>query len=179
MKILFASDLHGSKYYTEKLIQQFKKENADKLILLGDILYHGPRNPLTKDYNPQEVARLLNQISEKIISVRGNCDSEVDQMVINFPIMADYAQIIVDNHTFFLTHGHIYQPSDLNIDDHTVFVLGHTHIPVLEKQEVYVLNPGSISLPKDNYPNTYAIYEKDYLQIKTFSEEVIMTLSLK
>src|SRR5690554_1170789 len=141
MKLLFASDIHGSFYYTKLLIEQFKEENADKLILLGDILYHGPRNPLTKEYNPAQVADLLNKFTENIISVRGNCDSEVDQMVLDFPLRADYTQVLVDNYNFFITHGHLYDEEYLPELPRTIFVYGHIHIPVLKKRQVYILNP--------------------------------------
>lgn len=178
MKLLLASDTHGSFYYTKILIETFLKEKADKLVLLGDILYHGPRNPLTKDYNPMKVANLLNEYREQIICVRGNCDSEVDQMVLDFPMMSDYTQLVVDNYQFFLTHGHLYQPSDLPNSDKTIFVFGHIHVPVLEKRNVYVLNPSSIALPKENNPSTYAIYENHMIQIKTFDNVIVKELKL-
>jgi uncharacterized protein len=180
MKLLFASDIHGSKFYAEVLLKQFEKEKADKLILLGDLLYHGPRNPLTKDYNPMEVANLLNKMKDKIIAVRGNCDSEVDQMVLEFPMMADYTQLVVDNRTFFLSHGHIYSPYNLpQLAEGSVFVFGHIHIPILEgKDNVFVLNPSSISLPKENNPNSYAVYEEGKIEIKTFDNVIIKSLDL-
>ncbi len=178
MKLFFASDIHGSTYYTKLLVDQFVKEKADTLVLLGDILYHGPRNPLTKEYDPQKVAEILNKYKDNIICVRGNCDSEVDQMILDFPMRADYTQIIVDNFNFFLTHGHLYQPNDLPSSDQTVFVFGHIHLPLLEKRNVYVLNPGSVSLPKENNPITYAIYENNKIQLKTFDNQVLKELDL-
>ncbi len=178
MRLFFASDIHGSSYYVNLLVEKFKEEQADRLILLGDILYHGPRNPLTKDYDPMKVADILNQYKDKIISVRGNCDSEVDQMVLEFPIRADYTQVLVDNFNFFLTHGHLYQAKDLPVSNQTIFVYGHIHVPILEKKHVYILNPGSISLPKDNHPSTYAIYDNNKIQLKNLNQEVIKELTL-
>jgi uncharacterized protein len=180
MKLLFASDIHGSFYYANELIEQFKQEQADLLILCGDLLYHGPRNPLTKDYNPMKVAELLNQYKDQIIAVRGNCDSEVDQMVLDFPVLSDYTQLIVDNRQFFITHGHVYHPKQLpQLKVGSVFVFGHIHIPLIKKEQgIYILNPSSISLPKENEPNTYAIYENNRLMIKTFDQSVIKELSL-
>ncbi len=178
MKIIFASDIHGSTYYANILIRQFLNEKADKLVLLGDILYHGPRNPIPRDYHPLKTAEILNQYSDKIICVRGNCDNEADQKVLNFPIMADYAQLVADNYTFFLTHGHLYKSTDLKAGLDTIFVFGHIHVTVLEKNQVYVLNPGSISLPKDNKPSTYAIYENGTIQIKTIDGQILDEMEL-
>jgi len=178
MKLFFASDIHGSYYYANIMIEQYLKEKADKLILLGDLLYHGPRNPLTKEYDPLKVANLLNQYKDKILCVRGNCDSEVDQMVLDFPIQASYTQLVVDNYQFFLTHGHLTQATELPDSDKTIYVFGHIHLPVLERKNVYVLNPGSIALPKENNPSTYAVYENARIQIKTFDDIIIKALTL-
>lgn len=178
MKLIFASDIHGSLYYTNLLIDKFNQEKANKLILLGDFLYHGPRNPLPKDYNPQEVANVLNKFKERIIGIRGNCDSEVDQMVLEFPISTLYTQVFVDNYLFFLTHGHCYTENDLPQANHTIFTYGHIHVPVLERKHVIILNPGSISLPKNNNLPTYAIYDKGMISIKTFTGEVVKQLKL-
>lgn len=181
MKLLIASDIHGSKYYTEQLIKKFKEEKADKLVLLGDLLYHGPRNPLTKEYNPSEVANLLNEYKRQIVAVRGNCDSEVDQMVLDFPMMSDYTQLVVDNYSFFLTHGHLFSPNHLpKLNDNTIFTSGHIHIPVLKKEgSVIILNPSSISLPKENNECSYATYENHLIQIKTLDGKVLNELRLK
>lgn len=178
MKLLFASDIHGSYYYTKLLIEHFKEENADKLILLGDILYHGPRNPLTKEYNPAKVADMLNEYKDQIICVRGNCDSEVDQMVLEFPISADYNQLIIDGYNFFITHGHLYDDRILSASEKNIFVFGHIHLPILEKNHVYLLNPGSISLPKEDNPPSYAVYENGIIKIKTFTNNIIKELKL-
>ena len=178
MKLIFASDIHGSSYYANLLIEEYKKEKADKLILLGDVLYHGPRNALPKDYQPMEVVNLLNQYKDEIICVRGNCDSEVDQMVLEFPIMASYTQLVVDNFTFFLTHGHLFEASNFNKGNNFIYVYGHTHIPVVEKKDIVILNPGSIALAKNDMPNSYAIYENRKIIIKTFDNKVIKELVL-
>lgn len=168
MKIMFATDLHGSAFYCKKLKEIFEKEKADKLVLLGDLLYHGPRNPLPKEYNPKEVFEILNQLKEKIICVRGNCDSEVDQMVLEFPIMSDYTILNVDNIDMFLTHGHLYNKEVLPpINDNYVLIHGHTHINVIEKMNIGAyINLASISMPKENEENSYMIYENKKFTIK-------------
>jgi len=182
MKLMFASDIHGSAYWGSKVLERFEAEKADYLVLLGDLLYHGPRNPLPKDYNPQTVIKLLNSVRDKIIAVRGNCDSEVDQMVLEFPMMADYNIIPFENRKLMASHGHIYDentlPTSLGAGD--IFIFGHIHIPVLKQLEgVYILNPGSATLPKEDHPNTYAILEGDCFKVKTFDGEVYKELNLK
>ncbi len=168
MKLLFISDIHGSVYFTKLALEIFEKEEADYLIILGDQLYHGPRNPLPKDYDPSEVAPLLNEYSEKIIAVRGNCDSEVDQMLFDYPMMSDYSTILYNNKRIFITHGHIYNENNLSkLSSGDVMIYGHTHIPLAEKKnDIYMLNPGSITLPKENNPNSYAILENNKFEIK-------------
>lgn len=174
MKLFFISDIHGSLHYLNKALEQYEKEAADYIIILGDELYHGARNPLPEGYNPKEVAVLLNSYADKIIAVRGNCDSEVDQMVLEFPVMSDYSTILYEGRRIFLSHGHIYGPDHLPIlSSGDFFVYGHTHIPVAEKKEdIYVINPGSISMPKENNPNTYGILEGQAFQIKTLDGNV-------
>ncbi len=163
MKLFVASDIHGSLFYTKKMIEAFQNEGADRLILLGDLLYHGPRNPLTKEYNPAEVATILNGYADKILAVRGNCDSEVDQMILNFPIMADYALLPIMNTTVFMTHGHLFNlenPPKINKGD--ILLHGHTHIPIITKTDSFTyINPGSISLPKEDSQHGYMIIEGD------------------
>lgn len=167
MKILFASDLHGSAFYCNVLKNIVEKENPEKIVLLGDLLYHGPRNPLPKEYNPQKVFEMLNSLKDKIICVRGNCDSEVDQMVLEFPIMSDYSIINVDGINLFLTHGHIYNKENIPPLEDVILIHGHTHINTIEKFEkgMYI-NPGSITLPKENQENSYMIYENKQFVIK-------------
>lgn len=162
MKLLIASDIHGDIESTEILINAFKKEKCDKILLLGDILYHGPRNNLPGRYAPKEVIELLNAHKDSILCVRGNCDTEVDQMVLDFPILADYCIIHLDGLTVYATHGHNYNkttPPPLNKGD--VLLHGHTHVvrnEIFGNENVY-LNPGSITLPKEKCPRTYMVYE--------------------
>ncbi len=171
MKYLIASDIHGSSYYCKKLVERIEFENPDKIILLGDILYHGPRNDLPKEYNPKEVIALLNKYKGKIISVRGNCDSEVDQMVLNFPIMADYMILDITykqtNRCVFLTHGHIYKDNqNLPIGNGDILICGHTHIQkCLEYPEYTYMNCGSVSIPKEDGYHGYMIID-DYFYWK-------------
>ena len=162
MKLLIASDLHGDSQCTKKLIDEFYRLNADKLLLLGDILYHGPRNDLPEGYAPKDVIALLNPMKNSIISVRGNCDTEVDQMVLDFPILADYSYICIDNAQIFVTHGHNFNMDTLkNLSKGTVLLHGHTHIPAAIKfgEENVYINPGSVSIPKENSPKSYIVFE--------------------
>ena len=151
MKIMIASDIHGSEIFCKKLISAFEKENPDKLLILGDILYHGPRNDLPKDYAPKRVIPMLEQHREKIIAVRGNCEAEVDQMVLSFPCMGDYAVLSCDGMDLFLTHGHKWNPEQLPpLAQGSVFLFGHTHVKLDEiRGGIHCLNPGSVSIPKD------------------------------
>ena len=180
MKLMFASDLHGSLFFCEKLMREFEKEKPDKLILLGDLLYHGPRNNLTKNYDTQKVAELLNSIKNNIICVRGNCDSEVDQAVLNFEIRADYINMYLENRLIFLTHGHIYNKNHLpflNSDD--IIIHGHTHVPTIEKiGEIVYINPGSVSLPRNNSQNSFMLYYNREFEIKEFYDKMIMRLKI-
>ena len=162
MKLLIASDIHGDIESAQILIDAFKKEKCDKILLLGDILYHGPRNNLPGRYAPKEVIALLNEYAEKILCVRGNCDTEVDQMVLSFPILADYAILSLDGLTVYATHGHNFNmntPMPLGHSD--ILLHGHTHVisNVSFGNENTYLNPGSITLPKENCPRSYMIYE--------------------
>ena len=151
MKLLIASDIHGSAYWCRKLMETIDAEQPDKILLLGDLLYHGPRNDLPKDYCPKEVIPMLSALKEKILAVRGNCEAEVDQMVLPFPCMADYAMIEADGLTIYLTHGHLHGPDQLPpLQPGTVFLSGHTHVKMDQmKGSVRCLNPGSVSIPKD------------------------------
>ena len=151
MKLLIASDIHGSAYWCGKLLELARQEQPDKLVILGDVLYHGPRNDLPAQYAPKQVIAMLSDWKEKILCVRGNCEAEVDQMVLPFPCMATYSQLLVDGKTFFLTHGHHYNPDALpQLEAGDVFLYGHTHVKLDEvRQGVRCLNPGSVSIPKD------------------------------
>lgn len=173
MKILVASDIHGSAYYTEALLAAFEREKADKLLLLGDILYHGPRNDLPRDYAPKKVISLLSPLKEKILCVRGNCDSEVDQMVLPFPIMADYALVLSGDTVIFATHGHRFNRESLPpLQKGEVLLHGHTHVPAyVETEALRYWNPGSVSIPKENTPNGYMIIEDGRPTFKTLAGE--------
>jgi len=175
MKFLIVSDIHGSEKYAKETLRILEAEQADYLLLLGDLLYHGPRNPLPEGYNPQGVSELLNSIKEKIIAVRGNCDAEVDQMLLKFPMMHDTNVVPLQHQKVILSHGHIYHPENLpaNLSTGDIFMFGHIHLPVLEKQDgITIFNPGSISMPKGNHPPTYGILEHGQLMIKTLDGEI-------
>lgn len=180
MKLLIISDIHGSLYYTKLALEVFNRESADYIIILGDELYHGARNPLPKEYNPKEVAALLNEYSDKIIAVRGNCDSEVDEMVIDFPIMSTYSNLLYNGRRLFLTHGHVYNENNLpKLKNGDVFMYGHTHIPVAAKKDnIYIINPGSITLPKENNPNSYCILNNNEFKIMDFEGNILKQLAL-
>ncbi len=161
MKWLIASDIHGSAFYCKKLMDAFEREGADRLLLLGDILYHGPRNDLPRDYAPKDVISMLNGISKSILAVRGNCDTEVDQMVLDFPILADYAILTEGKKMIFATHGHKYNLSSLPpLHDGDILLHGHTHIPACEEKDgITYINPGSTSIPKEDSENSYMTLE--------------------
>ncbi len=167
MKLLFASDLHGSLTATERVLDIFEHSGAAWLILLGDFLNHGPRNPLPEGYQPAEVAARLNAYASKIVAVRGNCDSEVDQMLLQFPITAPWQQLLLPRQRFFLTHGHLYHPQQLPpLQAGDVLAYGHTHIPVAEKQgDIFCFNPGSVNLPKGGFAPSYGLLDQDVLQV--------------
>lgn len=164
MKLMIASDIHGSAYYCRKMIEAYHKEGADRLLLLGDLLYHGPRNDLPKDYNPKEVISMLNAIKKDLLCVRGNCDTEVDQMVLDFPILAEYCLLDLDEHTIFATHGHNFNPDNLPmLKDGDILLNGHTHIPANQNMGTYTyMNPGSISIPKEGSAHGYMIYDGEF-----------------
>lgn len=161
MKLMIISDIHGSAYYCEKMLDCYTKENADKLVILGDILYHGPRNDLPKDYAPKTVIAMLNNMKQEIICVRGNCDTEVDQMVLEFPIMAEYALISNGKRMIFATHGHKINKDNLPmLKSGDILLNGHFHVPVCEEIGDYIyMNPGSVSIPKENSAHSYMTME--------------------
>ncbi|WFR55478.1 phosphodiesterase [Anaerocolumna sp. AGMB13025] len=165
MKLMIASDIHGSAYYCSKLMEAFYREKPDKLLLLGDLLYHGPRNALPKEYDPGKVIEMLNNIKEEILCVRGNCDTEVDQMVLEFPIMAEYAIFYLENRMIFATHGHKFNPVDRPmLKKGDILLNGHTHIPKCDRMEEFIyMNPGSVSIPKENSAHSYMIVEKEFV----------------
>lgn len=180
MKYMFASDIHGSAYYCEKMMKVYGEEKAERLVLLGDLLYHGPRNDLPRDYAPREVIRMLNEHKKEIYAVRGNCEAEVDQMVLEFPVLADYCILSVNGHTMYATHGHVYNQDHLPpICGGDILIHGHTHVLKAEQMEGYILlNPGSVSIPKEGNPPTYAILEDGLFSICDFDGNVIKELRL-
>ena len=167
MKWMIASDLHGSYYYAQKMIEAFEGQKADRLLLLGDLLYHGPRNDLPKEYAPKQVIPLLNGMKQQLLCVRGNCDAEVDQMVLEFPVMADYCVLPVGQRLVYATHGHIYNLNHLPpLAAGDVLLHGHTHVPAWKpfgNENIY-LNPGSLSIPKENSPHSYMTLEDGHLE---------------
>ena len=173
MKLMSASDIHGSAYYCRKMVEAYQAEKAVRLILLGDILYHGPRNDLPKDYAPKEVIAMLNPMKNDICAVRGNCEAEVDQMVLDFPVMADYCVILEGNRTIYATHGHVYNEGHLPpLKEGDILIHGHTHVLRAEKKEHYtILNP-------EGNPPSYAILENGDFRIKGFDGQVIKKLEL-
>lgn len=181
MKYFIASDIHGSAYYCEEMLKAFEREKADKILLLGDVLYHGPRNDLPKEYAPKQVLKMLNDIKEKILCVRGNCDGEVDQMVLEFPIMADYGILSVNERLIYFTHGHNH-----NIDKHPplakgdILLHGHTHIPAWARfgNDNLYLNPGSVSIPKENSAHGYMILEDNKFTWKDLDGEAYHELEI-
>ncbi len=166
MKILIASDLHGSSFYAKKLVEIKNRENVDKLILLGDIYNHGPRNPLPKDYAPMEVAKILNAIRDDLIVIKGNCDSEVDTMISEFDFFEDLC-FMESGKTLFLTHGHVYNKDFFPKTNFDAVIYGHFHIGFIENiGDTVVANAGSLSLPKNNTPSSYLILENGVLTLK-------------
>ena len=176
MKWMIASDLHGSAYYCRKMLEAFEREGADRLFLLGDLLYHGPRNDLPREYAPKEVIPLLNGKKEKLLCVRGNCDAEVDQMVLEFPVLADYAVLPVGRRLIYATHGHIYHVKNLPpLAPGDVLLHGHTHVPAWTEfgQGNLYLNPGSVSIPKENSPHSYMSLEGNTMQWKELESSAV------
>lgn len=162
MKWLIASDVHGSAYWCKKLVEAYKREEADRLLLLGDVLYHGPRNDLPRDYDPKAVIAMLNPLASEIVCVRGNCESEVDAMVLDFPVLADYALIseeALGGSLIFATHGHLFNASKLPpLKRGDILIHGHTHVPCFEQKDgVTILNPGSVSIPKEGSVESYMV----------------------
>ena len=176
MKWMIASDLHGSAYYCRKMLEAFEREGADRLFLLGDLLYHGPRNDLPREYAPKEVIPLLNGKKEKLLCVRGNCDAEVDQMVLEFPVLADYAVLPVGQRLIYATHGHIYHVKNLPpLAPGDVLLHGHTHVPAwteFGRGNLY-LNPGSVSIPKEDSPHSYMTLEGNTMQWKELESSAV------
>ena len=177
---MIASDIHGSAYYCKKLLEAYEREGAEKLLLLGDILYHGPRNDLPEGYAPKEVIAMLNPLKDKLLCVRGNCDTEVDQMVLSFPVLADYAIFWLDGKAVYATHGHNYNEEKLPpLSDGDILLNGHTHVPKCTDHGNYTyMNPGSVSIPKENSPHSYMIYENGKFLWKHLDGEAYMDFAM-
>ncbi|EPB4367528.1 MULTISPECIES: phosphodiesterase [Citrobacter] len=176
MKLMFASDIHGSLPATERVLERFAASGAQWLVILGDVLNHGPRNALPEGYAPAQVAERLNEQASRIIAVRGNCDSEVDQMLLHFPMTAPWQQILTENQRLFLTHGHLFGPQNmpaLNAGD--VLVYGHTHLPVAElREDIYYFNPGSVSIPKGGFAASYGILNDNVLSVMALNDQSVI-----
>lgn len=172
MKLIICSDIHGDSDSASQIISAYGRERADKILILGDLLYHGPRNDLPPTYAPKDVIALLNANKEKILCVRGNCDTEVDQMVLSFPILADYIYLSLDGLSFFATHGHRYgKEAPPPLAKGEILLHGHTHIPTIEEfgSGNFYVNPGSVALPKENSPRSYAVYHDRQITVKDLS----------
>ena len=180
MKWMIASDIHGSAFYCRQMLERYRAEKADRLLLLGDLLYHGPRNDLPKEYAPKEVIALLNPLKNELLCVRGNCEAEVDQMVLQFPVLAEYALLSLDSRPLFATHGHHFgkdNPPPLKPGD--LLLCGHTHIPACESAgEITYLNPGSVSIPKEGSPHSYMTLENGLFLWKSLDGEEYRRFSL-
>ncbi|MBQ9968738.1 MAG: phosphodiesterase [Oscillospiraceae bacterium] len=176
MRWMIASDLHGSAFYTEKLLKAFEREGAQRLLLLGDLLYHGPRNDLPEGYAPKKVIEMLNSYKHKILCVRGNCEAEVDQMVLEFPCLADYCILCDGETTIYATHGHIFSENDPpKLQKGDILLNGHTHIPAcVYKGGWWYLNPGSVSIPKNGSHHGYMTWEGGTFLWKDLDGNIIM-----
>ncbi len=172
-KWMIASDIHGDAACAKQLIEQYRRSGAEKLILLGDLLYHGPRNDLPEGYAPKQVIELLNELEEELLCVRGNCDTEVDQMVLKFPILADYAYLSDGRVTMLATHGHTYNTEQLlPMKKGEILLHGHTHVPAAKPfgKDNWYINPGSTSIPKDNSPKSCILYENGVFSFRRLSD---------
>ena len=181
MKWIIASDLHGSAHYCRQLLEAWKREEAPRMLFLGDLLYHGPRNDLPEGYAPKEVIALLQERQADIFCVRGNCDTEVDQMVLEFPILADYAVLTAGERLIYATHGHRYNTAHLPpLQPGDILLHGHTHIPAWEQfgRDNLYLNPGSVSIPKENSPRSYMTLQDGVLVWKALDGAAYHTLHL-
>lgn len=174
MKLMIASDIHGSAYYCRALLDAYAREGARKLVLLGDILYHGPRNDLPRDYDPKAVIALLNAHKDELLCVRGNCDSDVDQMVLDFPIMAQYAVLVAGGRLIYATHGHVHNNANLPpLKAGDILLHGHTHVPACEEHATHTyINPGSVSIPKENSPHSYMMLTDEGFVWKSLDGEI-------
>ena len=177
MKLMIASDIHGSAFFCEKMLKAFECEHAERLLLLGDVLYHGPRNDLPEGYAPKEVISMLNGIKESVICVRGNCDTEVDQMVLEFPVLNEQVFLSINGFEMLAVHGHKAFPA---VKSKSVILSGHTHVPkFVEENGVFYLNPGSVSIPKENSAHGYLVFEHGVFTHKDLDGNVLKTFEIK
>ncbi len=176
MKLMIASDIHGSATYCQALLDAYKHEAPDRLLLLGDLLYHGPRNDLPAGYAPKAVIDMLNPLANDLLCVRGNCEAEVDQMVLNFPVLADYAWLDINGTRVFATHGHLFgNDNPPPLPNGAILLCGHTHVPAFIKHEGFTyINPGSVSIPKENSPHSYLILQDQTFEWKTLDGTVYL-----
>ncbi len=177
MKLMIASDIHGSAAYCRQLLDRYRAEAPDRLLLLGDILYHGPRNDLPEGYAPKQVIELLNPLSDELLCVRGNCEAEVDQMVLSFPVLADYALLEVNGISIFATHGHLHgEQNPPPLKKGSLLLCGHTHVPAYRPYDSFTyVNPGSVSIPKEGSAHSYMILEGRTLLWKDLDGAVYRT----
>ena len=179
MKLMFISDIHGIKTNLSKVKERFEELHCDKLVVLGDLYYIGPRNKMVEGYDIKAVQAFLESVKDQLICVRGNSDSEVDIMVSNFPIVNELSVIMTENHDLYITHGHIYNESNW-MKEHSILIYGHFHIPFIKKIETnYYLNPGSISLPKEGYLPSYMVYDENKVTIYDIEDNILMEEELK
>lgn len=180
MKLLIASDIHGSAFYCRQLMDRIAAEAPDRILLLGDLLYHGPRNALPEEYDCPQACEMLNTLKDIVLAVRGNCDSEVDQMVLDFPIMSDYALLEIDGVHIYATHGHLWNEQSLPaMQEGTVLLNGHTHVPACTDHGSYIyMNPGSVSIPKGGSRHSYMTLEGGLFQWKDLSGDVYQSRQL-
>lgn len=181
MKILIVSDIHGAKDSAVKIAELDQKHDFEKIICLGDINYHGPRNPLPADYDPKAVISVLNALKDKIIAVKGNCDADVDQMMYDFSLCDYLRMIAIEDRILWLTHGHVYDETHLPPLSHDdIFMYGHTHLPICKYEDGhYTFNPGSITLPKGGHPRTYGLMDHDGLAIYDLNDELYQKTAFK
>ena len=181
MKYLVVSDIHGSLGAAQLAVDAAEYHHTDAILCLGDVLYHGPRNDLPVDYAPKEVTALLNQHWHEFIAVRGNCDAEIDDTVLSFAVSADYNLFLLGEHHVFMSHGHVYGPDHLpKLLPGDIFLSGHTHVPTaMIRDGVYLLNPGSAALPKENHPASYAVLTEEDFTVYTAEHTEYMTVRFR
>lgn len=179
MKVLVISDIHGSSYYARKIEEIVEKENPEKIVLLGDLYYHGPRNELSQEYAPMEVAKILNSLKDKLMVVKGNCDAEVDEMISEFKF-EEHILTNINGKNIYFTHGHKYNIENIPYEDFDILIYGHIHQGFIQEKEGYLFaNPGSISLPKGGTEHSYLILEENQITLKDVDGRILQEYKLK